>query len=473
MGRFKFAPYVFGAAAAFVLAVNPMDVQAAPAVTVNDDISFGDLDIQSKIIFTATEEVASPFYKKGISIADGCLMIRKEPNADSEVVGKLYGDAGFEVIEETSDWILIRSGECEGYVFSDYVVTGKDAEKLAENTDRVNSYAKIITDGTEIKAEASDEAQVIATVSANDVINVAAVIPETEWVKVDVNGAEGYVKNNAVEIGVDYTAALTIEEDAQRQAELNAQEDEEETETQEETAEETSAETVKESETTEETKETEPETEASQEDTYKEPEISIEDRWETVWAEETVNVRGKASTSGSVIGTLTQGSSVTRTGVCDNGWSRVDYNGKTGYIYSDYLTTTEPVSEKVNTESSAIGQQIVDYARKFLGNPYVYGGTSLTNGADCSGFVQSIFRDFGYSIPRTCTTQSKAGRAVSVDELQPGDIIIFAADGYEISHVAIYSGNGMTIHASNWDTGIIETTISYSGPIYCCRRIAE
>lgn len=465
MGKLRFAPYIIGMAAAVVFAANPVGAQAAPVNTANYDISFGDLDIQSKIIYTATEEVASPFYKKGISTVDGCLMIRREPNVDSEAIGKLYNDAGFEVVEEAGEWLKIKSGACEGYVFAEYVVTGKDAEKLAENTDAVNSYAKVTAEGVEVRAGASDDAFVIATVDVDDIIDVVAVIPGTEWTKVLVNGAEGYVKTSTVEVGVNYTAALTMEEDAARQAELEAQQ---RAETEEKA--ETEADTEKKPEQTEESAGT---TGTAAADTYEEDaSYSVESRNETVWATETVNVRSDADTSASKVGTLSYGSSVTRTGICDNGWSQVSYNGRTAYIYSDYLSTSQPASSTDQT-GSASGQAVVDYARQFLGNPYVYGGTSLTNGADCSGFVQSIFKHFGYSLPRTCTTQSTAGRAVSVDELQPGDIIIFAADGYEISHVAIYSGNGMTIHASNWDTGIIETTISYSGPIYCCRRIVE
>ena len=105
MGRLIFAPFIFGVAATVMFAVNPVDVQAVPVTTANSEISFGDLDIQGKIIHTTTEEVASPFYKKGISIAADCVMIRKAASVESEAVGKLYANAGFEVIEETGEWI--------------------------------------------------------------------------------------------------------------------------------------------------------------------------------------------------------------------------------------------------------------------------------------------------------------------------------------------------------------------------------
>lgn len=97
---------------------------------------------------------------------------------------------------------------------------------------------------------------------------------------------------------------------------------------------------------------------------------------------------------------------------------------------------------------SARGREIADYGLKFLGNPYVYGGTSLTNGADCSGFVQQVYRNFGYSLPRTSTDQRSVGREVAYSDAQPGDIICYAG------HVAIYIGNGQIVHASTPATGI-------------------
>lgn len=496
MGKLKFAPCVFGIAAAVVFGTNPIGVQAAPVTTTKYDASFGDLDIQGKIIYTATEEVASPFYKKGISTAEDCVMIRKEPSTDSEAVGKLYFGAGFEILDETDGWIHIQSGNCEGYVSADYVVTGKDAEEVAKNTETVSSYAKIVADGVEIKAEASDDAEVIATAGSEEILEVVAVIPESDWTKVNKDGVEGFVKNQAVEVGVDYTSAISMEEEAQREAELQraleeerlaaeaaAEQTEAPAEQTEAAAEETEAPAEQTEAPAEETEapveETEApaeETEAPEEQAGSESTLYIEDVSETVWTTDAVNVRANADSSSSRVGGLGKGASITRTGICDNGWSRVDYDGTTAYIHSDYLTTTEPVKEEPtynnSSSSSGQGQEIVDYARQFLGNPYVYGGTSLTNGTDCSGFVQSVYAHFGYSLPRTCTTQSVCGRGVSVDELQPGDLVIYSVYG-EIEHIAIYSGNGNTIHASNWDTGIIETSLSYSGDIYCCRRIVD
>lgn len=113
---------------------------------------------------------------------------------------------------------------------------------------------------------------------------------------------------------------------------------------------------------------------------------------------------------------------------------------------------------------SAIGKEIAIYACGFVGNPYVSGGTSLTNGADCSGFTQSVYKAFGYKIPRTSYQQRSAGKAVSYAEAQPGDLICYAG------HVAMYIGNGRIVHASSAKTGIKYGYATYR-EILAVRRI--
>jgi len=103
-----------------------------------------------------------------------------------------------------------------------------------------------------------------------------------------------------------------------------------------------------------------------------------------------------------------------------------------------------------------LGRQIADYAMKFIGNPYVYGGTSLTNGADCSGFVQSVYKHFGISLPRTSGEQGKSGRAVDgLSNARPGDLVWYSG------HIGIYIGDGKIVHASNPKNGIITSNATY------------
>lgn len=107
---------------------------------------------------------------------------------------------------------------------------------------------------------------------------------------------------------------------------------------------------------------------------------------------------------------------------------------------------------------------MADYALQFVGNPYVYGGTSLTNGADCSGFVQSVYKHFGISVPRTSSEQRSFGVGVSYSEAQPGDIICYPG------HVGIYIGNGQIVHASSARTGIKVSSATYRS-ILAVRRV--
>lgn len=121
-------------------------------------------------------------------------------------------------------------------------------------------------------------------------------------------------------------------------------------------------------------------------------------------------------------------------------------------------------SKTVPPATGSTGTDIAQYACQFVGNPYVLGGTSLTDGADCSGFIWAVYKQYGYSLPRTSTAQRSAGREVSYEEAQPGDIICYAG------HVALYLGGGRIVHASTARTGIKYGYATYR-PILTVRRI--
>ena len=134
-------------------------------------------------------------------------------------------------------------------------------------------------------------------------------------------------------------------------------------------------------------------------------------------------------------------------------------DGSSDYEYDEYgnvidtentvdYDSSDDSSSSSSSSSSGSGSSVVDYATQFVGNPYVWGGTSLTNGADCSGFVQSVYSNFGVSLPRTSYEQQNAGYEVSYADAQPGDLICYGG------HVAIYMGNGQIVHASNSRDGI-------------------
>lgn len=113
-------------------------------------------------------------------------------------------------------------------------------------------------------------------------------------------------------------------------------------------------------------------------------------------------------------------------------------------------------------------QKIVNYAKKFIGNPYVWGGTSLTNGTDCSGFVQSVYKAFGYNLPRCSYEQARIGKRVKFSQLKPGDLIFYRRGG-RIGHVTMYAGNGMCVQARGRAYGIVMTRYDYSEPAWAQR----
>ncbi len=120
------------------------------------------------------------------------------------------------------------------------------------------------------------------------------------------------------------------------------------------------------------------------------------------------------------------------------------------------------------SSGSSLGSKIASYAVQFEGNPYVWGGTSLTNGADCSGFAKSVFAHFGISIPRTSRAQANSGDRISMGQLQPGDLVFYSRNG-TINHVAIYIGNGKVISASSPSTGIRISNYNYRTPVKAVR----
>ena len=159
-----------------------------------------------------------------------------------------------------------------------------------------------------------------------------------------------------------------------------------------------------------------------------------------------------------------------------DGWVKVNIDNKFGYVSAEYVDVYQTLPKGVTIEELSYGDGIsntavdlIEYAKQFLGNPYVYGGTSLTNGTDCSGFTMRIFEHFGYGLSRTSREQANNGTRVSLSEIQPGDLLFYSHGG-SIGHVAIYIGNGQIIHASTERTGIIIGNAFYTTPV-CATRI--
>lgn len=155
---------------------------------------------------------------------------------------------------------------------------------------------------------------------------------------------------------------------------------------------------------------------------------------------------------------------------------KVSIDSIEGYIYASdevELIYTLPTAILLYTALEKTQIDMIEYSMQFLGNPYVWGGTSLTNGTDCSGFVMKIYEHFGITIERNSAAQSKQGIEVELDDIKPGDLVFYSHSGGSIDHVAIYIGNGQVIHASSEKTGIKISPVLYTKPVTVKRVLDE
>ena len=185
----------------------------------------------------------------------------------------------------------------------------------------------------------------------------------------------------------------------------------------------------------------------------------------------TVRLRAAADTSSNILGHYNTGAQLDVTGVNGN-WYKVDANGTTGYIHSDYLA----LANQQLSSAPASGSSIVNTAYKYMGVPYVWAGTS-PKGFDCSGFIYYVFGEHGIKTNRTAASLYNNGSYVQRSDLQPGDIICFYNGGYSyIGHVGIYIGNDQFIHASSAGGKVVIDSLSskyYNSHYYGARRISS
>lgn len=192
-----------------------------------------------------------------------------------------------------------------------------------------------------------------------------------------------------------------------------------------------------------------------------------------------ISLKKSKNSSAKTLTSIKTGKSYKLVNLYSDGWAKVKSGNKTGYTdklsamtayysFSNALTLNGVRARKYG---SSKGYKASVYAQKFVGNRYVWGGTSLTRGTDCSGFTMSVYKKFGCRIPRTSREQSTYGKKVSFSHLAPGDLIFYTHGTGRVNHVAMYIGNGNIVHASNPKTGIKISKYNYSRP-KCARRIA-
>ena len=269
-------------------------------------------------------------------ISSGNLNIRQEASTDSEVVGILTNHNACELLEDAGDWYKVTSGKVTGYVSKQYLVTGDQAESIAEQ--EIKTVATVNTETLNVRAEKSTEAAVLSQVGNSEAFTVNSVADG--WVEISVDDSVGYISQDYVTLAQALPTAKTIEQ-------------------------------VK---------------------------------------------------------------------------------------YGDGV--------------SDVRASVVSYALQFVGNRYVWGGTSLENGVDCSGFTMRILGKYGVSLPHSSKAQPSCGTKISASDAKPGDLFFYGS-GRSISHVAIYIGNGQIVHASNKRDGIKVSNAYYRNPICVARYLPD
>ena len=301
------------------------------AVAANEKVAQGIEDTQTKeaVSENTTEDTSICGYKNlGIAQVQGSLNVRKKASTDSKVVGKMTDKDACEIVSVKGDWAKITSGKVEGYVKTEYLLTGDAAKNVAKK--EITKVVTVNTTTLRVREKASEDSAILSLVGEGEDL----VVEDTKdgWYKVEVDDQKGYISGDYVEVTEKLPTASTVKE--------------------------------------------------------------------------------------------------------------LEY----GEGYTDSRVS------------------LVQFALQFVGNRYVWGGTSLTNGIDCSGFTMQVYARYGVGLPHHAASQPAYGNRISASEAKPGDLFFYGS-GSSISHVGIYIGNGQIVHASNARTGIKISSAYYRTPI--------
>ncbi len=440
------------------------------------------------------QAVVDSYGNLGLVQVSGYLNVRKTPDSNGDIIGKMQENSVCQIVSQEGDWYQIHSGPVDGYIASQYVITGEDARAAA--LEQVKLRAVVTADNVNIRQTPElGPDNVVAQALLDERYEVVS--QEDGWVQT----TGGYISSDYVEVRYALNEARKMDLKAMAINQYNNLL----------ISKVSNYLNIRSS----------PKDEGNANIIGKLPGkaageiLETEDGWYkihsgnitgyvsadsqyTATGQEAIdlamgsaslmaivntdklNVRTSPSTDASI---WTQISKEERYSVVQqlDGWVQIELDGGDEDESTDgaYISTRDnnvevryalteaikfsPLEELANQQTSR-RNQIVNFAIKYVGNRYVWGGTSLTNGADCSGFVQSVMKNFGISLPRTSREQAKVGRAIKSSEMRPGDLIFYANSSGTVNHVAMYIGNGQIVHAASSKSGIKISTWNYRTP---------
>ncbi|USF30459.1 SH3 domain-containing protein [Clostridium sp. MD294] len=399
----------------------------------------GKRKVWTRILMTVSSicvlSTATVFAAASGSINDDGVNIRSAANMGSEILGT--ADKGTELVlhGRDGDWYQVTfNGNQNAYVSADYF-------------DITRAEGKVQGTNINVRTGSNTKSDIIKTVNDGDVITVIGKLDG--WYQLAYNNGNAYISKDYLNGDMlTYLPSVSATEE------------------------------IKEEQTKQQEKKEE----------QKEPEKTVSDKVEdtnsnekttygVVIADSYLRVRSSASTNGDVLENLSGGEifDVMQSGA---DWLKIKTaEGTTGYVSTEYVslrTGKKPDTKTVLPAPSSKANDVVSYAKQFLGTPYVWGGTDLNGGVDCSGYVYAVMQKFGVTLNRSSASMTSNGVAVKKADLAPGDLVFFDTDrNGGISHVGIYIGDGQYIHSSSGNkSGVIisDMTDAYSESTYVTAR---
>ena len=388
------------------------------------------------------------------------LNLRSEASTDSSIVKLLNQGEELDVISDEGDWLRVSSDGTEGYVSKDYVQVNEETQTTTPETPTETPTQTPTTENpsetgtiTVVTSKVNQDTQIriLPLINSNVLENISSgatvtIITSTnKWTFVETDTISGWVLNSALEENTTSTSDNQTTENTDNGNTNNTSSSE-------------------------------------NNDTTNQSSDTMYDTAVTKYINgSSVYIRNEPSTDASIVISLIRNTDVTVTG--ENGdWYKVKYGDFEGYIFKELLSDEQteqtnrhmPLEETTNLQENAeqtsnsnessLGQEIVEYAKQYLGYPYVYGGAGSSS-FDCSGFTMYVYKNFGYSLSHSARAQSKMGTYVEKENLQPGDLVFFL--DYEtmddIGHCGIYIGDGNFIHASSGTGYCVKISTLLSG----------